>query len=120
MKKIICLFLLCFLTACSTPKAGLDKYDGQSDGTIFEGADKSLLKGDNKDAFERYEALQTLFPYGDYTQQSGLNILYTYYREREYDSLDMAADRYIRFYPQGPHTDYAYYMKALGAFSRGK
>jgi outer membrane protein assembly factor BamD len=59
-----------------------------------------------------------LYPYGDYTQQTFLNLLYVYYSDRQYDSTIAAADRYIHLYPQGPNVDYAYYIKALAAYSR--
>ncbi len=120
MKKIIFIFpiiLTLLLSACAT-KTGLDKYQGQSAQEIFQGADKSLTKGDYKDAAERYEALQALYPYGDYAQQTQLNVIYVYYEDRDYDSCIAAADLYIHLYPLANNTDYAYYMKALAEFSR--
>ncbi len=107
------------LSACAT-KTGLEKYEGQSAQQIFVGAEKSLQKGDYKDASDRYEALEALYPYGDYAQQTELNIIYSYYKDRDYDSAIAAADRYTHLYPQGPATDYAYYMKGLAEFSRNE
>jgi outer membrane protein assembly factor BamD len=35
-------------------------------------------------------------------------------------TADMTAQRYIRLYPRGKHTDYAYYMSALANFAEGQ
>jgi outer membrane protein assembly factor BamD len=117
--KIGLLFLtILLLTACSASKTGFEKYENESAEQIFKGADVDLVKGDYKGATERYEAMQVLYPYGEYTRQTFLNLLYVYYSDRQYDSTIAAADRYIHLYPQGPDVDYAYYIKALSAYSR--
>jgi outer membrane protein assembly factor BamD len=116
-KIALSLFIALFLSACAT-KSGFEKYENESIEQIFKGADTDLVKGDYKEAIERYESIQVLYPYGDYTQQTALNLLYVYYSDRQYDATVAAADRYIHLYPQGPSVDYAYYLKALSGYTR--
>ena len=116
-KILLSLIITLFLSSCAT-QSGFDKYQNESVEQIFKGADTDLFKNDYKDAIERYEAIQVLYPYGAYTQQTALNLLYVYYSDRQYDATIAAADRYIHLYPQGPYVDYAYYLKALSAYSR--
>ena len=71
-------------------------------------------------AVEYYEFLETRFPFGVYGQQSLLNLAYVYYKTEDYDASISACDRFIRLYPQNPHVDYAYYLRGLVNFHRGK
>jgi len=62
----------------------------------------------------------TRFPFGVYGQQSLLDLAYAYYKTEDFESAMSACDRFIRLYPQNPHVDYAYYLKGLVNFNRGR
>lgn len=103
---------LLLLAACSTsvPYAA---YKGLSDQQIYQRAEHSLTRGRYSSAVTDFEALDTLYPFGPYSQQAQLDIVYAYYKKGDFDSALAAVDRYIRLYPGGPGVDYAYYMKGL-------
>jgi outer membrane protein assembly factor BamD len=121
MKKI--LFVLTFsllISACSPSKVDpLLKYRGQSAEQLFHAAKKDLKAENYSDAVKDLEALEALYPFGRYSQQGQLDIIYAYYKSSDEASALAAADRYIRLNPRGPHTDYAYYMKAIVSFDQG-
>lgn len=87
---------------------------------LYKEAKEALNSGYYSKAVEYYEFLETRFPFGVYGQQSLLDLAYVYYKTEDYESSISACDRFIRLYPQNPHVDYAYYLRGLVNFNRGK
>lgn len=102
---------LCLLSCKSTEP--LQPYQGYTDKQILERGEYDMNKGRYEQAAQAFEALDTLYPFGEYSQQSQLDIIYAYYKSDDADSALAAADRYIRLYPRSSNVDYAYYMKGL-------
>lgn len=116
LKYLLLFPLILALTACKTPSI-IDQYEGQSATQIYADAYKALKKGNQFKAIQTYKALEALYPYGDYTEQSQLDIIYAYYIADEYPAALNAADRFIRLHPRNPNIDYAFYMKGLIKFN---
>ena len=87
---------------------------------LYSEAKGALDSGYYSKAVEYYEFLETRFPFGVYGQQSLLDLAYAYYKTEEFESSMAACDRFIRLYPQNTHVDYAYFLKGLVNFNRGK
>lgn len=87
---------------------------------LYKEAKKSMETGYYNKAVEYYEYLETRFPFGVYGQQSLLDLAYVYYKTEKYEESLSACDRFIRLYPQNPHVDYAYYLRGLVNFNRGR
>ncbi len=116
MRYFTLLILTCMalaLAACKTTDDSYLGYKGQTAEQIFSRGENNLLHRKYEDAAKDFEALDTLYPFGAYSQQSQLDIIYAYYRSGNNDSALAAADRYIRLYPRGPNVEYAYYLKGL-------
>lgn len=107
------LIALCLgLAGCKTT-APFQPYQGLSDKQILERGEYNVSKRHYEQATKDFEALDTLYPFGQYTQQGQLDIIYAYYKNDDAESALAAADRYIRLYPRSPDVDYAYYLKGL-------
>ena len=87
---------------------------------LYSEAKGALDSGYYSKAVEYYEFLETRFPFGVYGQQSLLDLAYAYYKTEEFESSMAACDRFIRLYPQNTHVDYAYFLKGLVNFNRGR
>ena len=87
---------------------------------LYAEAKKAMESGYYNKAVEYYEYLETRYPFGVIGRQSLLDLAYVYYKTEKYDEAISACDRYIRLYPQNPAIDYAYYLKGLVNFERGK
>ena len=118
---LIQLFFLSLLVGCSTFG------DKDEDETITWDAERlyneakgSLDAGYFDEAVELYEKLERRFPFGVYGQQSLLDLAYAYYKANEPDQSISASNRFIKLYPQNAHVDYAYYLRGLANFNRGK
>ncbi len=111
--------LVCGLSGCTGSKKD-DKYAGMTAYEIFSQGEQQMAKKSYSSAIKSFEALEARYPFGPYIEQAQMNLIYAYYRDKAYPSAAAAADRYIHLYPRSPHVDYAYYMKGLSSYSRGR
>lgn len=123
--KYLCLMLLSggaliSISGCATKDIGAEAFKNMTAQQILADGEKQLASHDYKDAIKRFEAIDALYPFGPEAEQSQVDAIYAYYKADEIDAAIAAADRYIHLYPQGPHTDYAYYMKGVINFDRSK
>lgn len=123
---------LLMLSACSSnPKSADDPgpspapvfaetTDQAAAAELYQKARGLLQRNQFETAVREFENLEATHPFSDYAAQATLDISYAYYRLKEYDSSTSAADRFLKLYPQNEKADYAYYLKGLSNFSRGK
>ena len=86
----------------------------------YKEAKKAMDSGNYTLAVKYYEFLETRYPFGVIGRQSLLDLAYVYYKTQKYDEAASSCDRFIKLYPQNPATDYAYYLKGLVEFDRGR
>lgn len=117
-RAIFTMALSVFISAC----AGLD-VDPTADWTaqdFYEEARSALDAAEFKTAIDNLETLEARFPFDPYAKQAQLDIAYSYYKFDEPDSAVSAVDRFLRLHPRDANIDYAYYLKGLVNFNRGK
>ncbi len=107
--------------------AGCTFFGEKEDDTINWSADRlystargALDSGNYEQAVDYYQKLEARFPFGKHAQQSLLDLAYAHYKNDEPDAAIAACERFIKLYPQNLHVDYAYYLKGLSNFNRGK
>lgn len=120
MKKIIITALIIMLSGCTYFKDKGDETEKWSAERLYAEAKSALDGGSFDKAVEFYEKLEARFPFGTYGQQAILDLAYAYHKNDEPDSAISTAERFIKLYPQNAHVDYAYYLKGLTNFNRGK
>lgn len=95
---------------------GIFKKDDRDDYTAeqYYQEAKELLEDDKyTQAVELYQELESTYPYGEYTEQAQLEVIYAYYKNDNPEAALAAADRFIRLHPTHQNVDYAYYLKGL-------
>lgn len=112
--------LLCTLQACSLLPEQADKTKDWSASQLYSAAKESLDDKNYEQAIDYFEKLEARFPFGRYAQQAQLEIAYAYYKYDEPDSAIAAADRFIKVNPRHPNVDYAWYLKGLVNYNRGR
>lgn len=95
-------------------------YPDKSEAQIFHDGEHLMLKGDYDKAVKHFEVLDARYPFGKYSRQGQLDIIYAYYKNNDIPSALAAVDRYIKLYPTGPYIDYAYYMRGLIRFNQNR
>ncbi len=118
MRKFLLLSLSIFLAACG-PVTEVDVTAEWSVEKLYRNARSHLDKGEYLTAIERFEILESRFPFGKFATQSQLDVAYAYYKFEEHDSAAAAVDRFIKLNPRHEVVDYAYYLRGLINFGRG-
>ena len=120
---IFCLGLL--LEGCETLKNfnlesnTEDEYSNWSEKKLYTEAQEAMDSGYYQKAIKLYEALESRYPFGDYSAQTQLNIAYAYYKNDDSEAAIAAAERFIKINPRNTSVDYAYYLKGLINYNRG-
>lgn len=121
MKKIVIFVLAILLVGCGNTKT--DKYAhyrNRTDEQLYRGAEIAIVNGHYRVAVNSLEALDFMYPFGPYSRQARLDIIYAYYLAKDTASALASADRYLRLYPNGPYADYANYMEGLMNYETGE
>lgn len=87
---------------------------------LYEQALDSLETANYELAVERLQLLEARYPFGRYSEQAQLELIFAYYKNNESTSARSAADRFIRLHPNHQNIDYAYYLKGLTAFEQDR
>ena len=115
--QALLLSLLLFISGCSW-------FGGDDDELIADSGEQQMyreaqrhLKNENFSlAVRSLQGLESRYPFGQYAEQTQLELIYAHYSAYEFAAANEAADRFIRLHPRHPSVDYAYYMKGLAAY----
>ncbi len=69
------------------------------------------------EAIRSLEELDRRFPFGQHSDGTKLDLIYTYFKSSKYELVRLTADRFIRLNPDHSETDYAQYMKGLSSYA---
>ncbi len=108
------LLLALLLAACSGNDKEIDP--NLTEAELYQKATSNADDGRYDKSVEYYQALEARYPFGSYSDQAQLNIIYAQYESGEHEAAGASADRFIRLHPQHPKVDYAYYMRGLSSF----
>ena len=87
---------------------------------LYDRARHSLDGGDYNNAIRYYEALEARFPFSNQARQGQIDLIYTYYRNKEPESVIDAAQQFQRENPTHPRVDYTLYMRGMALFAGEK
>lgn len=116
LASLVCLALL--LTGCSSNDKR--EFTENSETAFFENAMKASKAGNYSTAIELLEELESRYPFGRYSQQAQLELIFAYYKSADYESSRATSSRFIRLHPQHLKLDYVYYLKGLASYQQDK
>lgn len=108
------------LTGCGSDSdsGNKDKVPDLSASALYSTAKSAMASSDFSKAKDYLEALDTRYPFGEYTDQVQLDLIYVYYKTRSTDLAAAAVERYQRINPTSIYSDYVAYMKGLVAMQK--
>ncbi|MEC5345048.1 outer membrane protein assembly factor BamD [Brenneria populi] len=80
---------------------------------LYDNAQQKLQDGNFRAAITQLEALDNRYPFGPYSQQVQLDLIYAYYKSAELPLAQASIDRFLRLNPTHPSIDYVLYMRGL-------
>ncbi|MEC5319706.1 outer membrane protein assembly factor BamD [Brenneria populi subsp. brevivirga] len=99
------------LVGCSN--SSKDAVPDSPPSVLYDNAQQKLQDGNFRAAITQLEALDNRYPFGPYSQQVQLDLIYAYYKSAELPLAQASIDRFLRLNPTHPSIDYVLYMRGL-------
>lgn len=117
MRILIILLALSILAACSSD--GKRPRAEETEQQIFEKASQAIDDQNYFLAVETLQKLESRYPFGKYSEQAQLEMIFAQFQAQELEGARATAERFIRLHTDHKNVDYAYYMKALTTYELG-
>ena len=111
---IVTVLLLTVLSGCGRDNDNIVQESGPE--ALYERGVSSMSSGNFQVALSYFQALEARYPFSNVTRQAQLDMVYAYYRSRQFESAIDAAEEFERENPTHPRVDYCLYMKGLAYF----
>ena len=92
----------------------------QSAEQIYNTAKSALKREQYDEAIEKYREIEANYPFSKYAEQSHIELAYAMYKLGRWDPAVAVIDRFISMNNTSKLLPYAYYLRGLTNFSRGK
>lgn len=87
---------------------------------LYQGALEMLETENYVVAIEKLQLLEARYPFGTYSEQAQLELIFAYHKNYEPEAAKATADRFIRLHPNHENIDYALYLRGLTAFEKDR
>ena len=114
VKLTLSLLIALLLSGCSI--FGTPEEEDIPEQQLWEQASQYLKDNNYELAAQKLEQLESRYPFGRYSEQAQLELIWAYHKQSKADEAVAAADRFIRLHPQHENIDYAYYLRGLTHF----
>ena len=111
-------FIALFISGCAGKKQTNENLAQQQVEQLYSKGQSALRTGNYNAAARYYGILESNYPYGEYTEQAKLDLIFAYNKANQVEKAVSAADNFIKLYPTHDNVDYAYYMKGVASFER--
>lgn len=99
------------LGGCSSTEK--EKVPDEPPEQLYQQAQDRLNIADYAKAIELLEAMDSRYPFGPYSAQVQLDLIYAYYKTADSAHALANIDRFLRINPTHKDVDYVYYMRGL-------
>ena len=134
MKKLyLYILIIIFLTSCANFQAREEgtKIDSkgniidtsgepQTAKAIYARASSALRREQYDEAAEEYRKIESNYPFSEYAEQSHIELAFAVYKLRRWDEAISIIDRFISMNNTSQLLPYAFYLRGLTNFNRGK
>lgn len=103
------------MSACSSApdQEDIERVPNKSAQALYEDAKTTLDSGLYARAIELLSALNSRYPFGPFSKQVQMDLIYAYYQTGNTEQALATIDRFIRLNPNHKDLDYMYYMRGL-------
>ncbi len=118
LRQLALLSALAMVTACST--TGKESRTGLSETELVESGRQALAKERFARASDLFEEAISVYPYGEFAEQSKLDLAYAYYGNGDFEKAIDSVNLFLRTHPNSRFTAYALYIRGLSNYDYGK
>ena len=104
------------ISGCSTDQQEIERPEK----IYYDQAQRRMKAGNYFGAIDSLTAIETQYPFGKFSEQAQVELIYAYFMNSENEAAHSSAERFIRLHPRHPNIDYAYFMKGLSSFTADK
>ena len=104
------LISLLFLAGCADNK---DAVPDIPPSDLYTQAQQELQAGSWAGAIKKFEALDSRYPFGPYSDQVQLDLIFAYYKNGDYPLTLATIERFTRLNPTHERSDWVLYMRGL-------
>ena len=116
--KSLIVALFCLMTVACSWFEDIEEYPDVPEQQLYQEAMSAMEEGNLEVSIEKLQLLEARYPFGRFSEQAQLELIYAYFKNYEPEAASAAADRFIRLHPNHDNIDYAYYLKGLTAFEQ--
>ncbi len=116
-KTFIMIGLLMVITGCAQQQVKHDS--AQSTGYHYGVGMEEIRRSRFTTAINEFKTQIKRYPDAPETEKATLQLIYTYYKQKQLNDSISIAEKYIEKYPISKKLDYAYYSKGLALFDLG-
>jgi outer membrane protein assembly factor BamD len=120
VKVIGILTLVSLMSACSFWGGDKTEEPDVPEQQLYSEALEALEAQNYSLAVEKLQRLEARYPFGRFSEQAQLELIYAYFKNFEPEAARAAADRFVRLHPNHENIDYAYYLKGLTSFEEDR
>ena len=106
--------MLVLIAGCSSSPEEQELVIGnRSEQALYQDAKEKMKQGNFNAATATLSALDSKYPFGPYSHQVQLDLIYSYYKSGKVTEALATIDRFTRLNPNHSDVDYAIYMRGL-------
>lgn len=98
------------LIGCTASKPDVENVP---ESELYAKADQELQSGNIRSTITILEELDKAYPFGPYSQQVQLDLIYAYYKSGDLPLAVASIDRFLKLNPTSPNVDWVIYMRGL-------
>lgn len=98
------------LIACTSSKPDVENVPEQE---LYTKAEQELQNGNIRSSITILEEMDKAYPFGPYSQQVQLNLIYAYYKSADLPLTIASIDRFLKLNPTHPNVDWVIYLRGL-------
>ncbi len=119
LKTLSLICILTLLVGCANKnEISSDDIAQQNVERLYNQGKEALNRGNYSFAIEYYRALEANYPFGEYTEQAKLDMIFAFDKLNRIEDAISTADNFVQLYPTHSNVDYAYYMKGVASFEK--
>ena len=117
---LIFVLIILLFSNCSESQNGLESSVSEDKAAeeIFNSGEKEILRKRYGDAAEKFKEVERLYPYSDWSKRALIMQVYALHKDRAYENVVSAANRFIEFHPNDKDVPYAYYLIGLSYYDQ--